>query len=57
VNDWIELAKELEKQGTAEEYKLARRIRLFVENMPEVETRHEALKRELKNNGKDHQRG
>jgi type IV secretory pathway VirD2 relaxase len=56
VKDWTELASELDKQGTADEAKLARRIRLFVEYMPEVETRREQMKRDIKNKNSEYER-
>jgi predicted YcjX-like family ATPase len=55
--DWTALAAELDKQGTVDEAKLARKIRLFVEYMPEVETRREELKRKIKNKSSEHERG
>jgi type IV secretory pathway VirD2 relaxase len=54
--NWIELADELQKQTSQDDKILAKRIRLFVENMPAVETKHQQLKRDLKNS-KDHERG
>jgi type IV secretory pathway VirD2 relaxase len=55
--NWHDLANELDKQGTQEDKILAKRVRLFVENMPDVETKHEQLKRDLKNSkDQDHDR-
>jgi len=53
--NWHELADELEKQPSQDDKIFAKKIRIFAENMPNVETRHEQIKNEIKRNTKQHE--
>jgi type IV secretory pathway VirD2 relaxase len=53
---WRELADELDKQSSTDDRNLAKRIRVFVDAMPKVETKHEQLKNDIKKNTKQHER-
>jgi type IV secretory pathway VirD2 relaxase len=54
--NWHELADELQKQPSQEDKILAKKIRIFAENMPDIETKREALKNDIKRNTNQHER-
>jgi hypothetical protein len=54
---YLDYAAELQRSGTARDDALARQIRQFVKDMPAVETRRHALKKELSELADNRRRG